>query len=97
MTDQLVLFAQPRARHSDPETSHAAAQAQTGRAESYILDVFAKHGPLTDDEVCEHLRDWYSPTVKTARSRLTRRGLLVDSGERRPSVRSRPQIVWRMP
>jgi hypothetical protein len=96
--DQLEFFNEPRARRMDPDTSHAAAgSVEAWVTEDRILRTFAIHGQLTDDELCEWLPLWHPPTVKTARSRLSKRGLLVDSGERRPSQRGRDMIVWRRP
>lgn len=102
MTAQPILFPVGRARASDPSTSHEAAVVISGRTELLILDAFGdpRQGiTMTDDQ----LADWLSlaahthpPTVKSARSRLSRAGLLVDSGERRPSNRGRQQIVWRL-
>ena len=51
---------------------------------------------MTDDELCDRLIGHYPPTVKTARSRLSKAGVLVDSGERRMSNHNRPSIVWRL-
>ena len=83
------------ARVSDPDTSHVAARSVTpGRTEAAILFVFARWPAMTDDGLCDRLIGHYPPTVKSARSRLTRAGLLVDSGERRMSERNRPMIVW---
>ena len=86
------------ARISDPETSIEAAKAQTGRTERVILAHFERSGLwLTDDELCTQLGNLYhAPTVKTARSRLARAGLLVDSGKRGKSARGRQQIAWRL-
>lgn len=95
---QLTLLAEPRSRAKDPATSKAAAATQTGGVEAEIMFVFTlSSGPgWTDDEVCRALPLFYAPTVKSARSRLSNRGLLVDSGERRKSDRGRDQIVWRL-
>lgn len=87
------------ARVTDPDTSAAAAIAQSGLMERLILDAFRfgdQH--LTHDELCAHplLRCYHPPTVKTACSRVVKAGLLVDSGERRPSNRGRAQVVWRL-
>ena len=93
----LVLFSEPRARARDPRTSHAAAAAQSHASllERGILHTIGRfpHG-LTDDELCAQFVGLHDPTVKTARSRLSKRGLLTDSGARRPSVRGREMIVW---
>lgn len=99
---QLALFTQPLARHDNPATSADAAAAvapHAGTLEALILETFAvernnRGMGLNDDELCELLAMNHAPTLKTARSRLTRRGLLVDSGTRRPSQRGRDSIVW---
>lgn len=97
MSDQLTLFAEPRARATDPETSHqAAASVEAWVQDNALLKKFAIHGALTDDELSAVCPLWWPPTVKSARSRLKNLGLLVDSGERRPSQRGRNQIVWKL-
>lgn len=105
MTDQPTLFASDPhglTRMTDPATSLAAARSITpGRTEGLILDVF-EHAPdvwlrggLTDDELAALLPQCHAPTVKSARSRLSNLGVLVDSGQTRPSLRGRASIVWR--
>lgn len=101
MTDDLRLWdlpPHPRARRRDPQTSLDAARSVTaGRVETLILDVHrACRDGLTDDELVASLPGLYGPTVRSARSRLSRRGSLVDSGVRRLSGRGRAQIVWRV-
>lgn len=90
----------PRHRHTDPDTSRAAARAQQPSAlEAEIVRTFQLHRPtigLTDDQLCRLLPDRYAPTVKTARSRLTRAGVLVDTGARQRSNRGRDMCVWRL-
>lgn len=87
----------PRARRHDPDTSVAAAAAVGVTAAGLqleILEAFVAHGALTDDELAGYLPHRHAPTVKTARSRLSGLGELVDTGWRRPSLRGRAQIVW---
>ena len=97
---QPTLFDQSplaRHRHTDPATSVEAAAVQQPQAlEVEILEVFHVDGGrgLTDDELVSVLRPRYGPTVKTARSRLTKRGTLVDTGQRRLSNRGRLMTVW---
>lgn len=97
---QPTLFDQspmPRHRATDPETSKQAAAGQCpGALEAEILEVFHVDGGrgLTDDELVSVLRPRYGPTVKTARSRLAKRGVLVDTGQRRLSNRGRLMAVW---
>lgn len=86
-----------KARRTDPDTSRDAAAAVTVTAAGLaleILEAFHVHGALTDDELCGLLAHRYAPTVKTARSRLSGLGDLVDTGWRRKSVRGRLMIVW---
>ena len=99
---QTTLFGtvpHPRARANDMQTALDAAKSVTpGRTERLILEVFQIRAGFaagcTDDELAARLPLCYPPTVKSARSRLTALGLLVDSGTRRPSDRGRAQIVW---
>jgi hypothetical protein len=100
VTAQLSLFRGPQARATDPATSHEAAAAVTPAAselENDILACLRVFGPLTDDEICQRLDAEWWPTVKTARSRLLDRGLVMPTGEKRMSVRNRPQQVWSLP
>lgn len=84
------------ARLFDPDTSQAAAASvNSAAAEAAILEQFDLFAYLTDDELCAVLDDAYPPTVKSARSRLTKAGLLTDTGLRRPSNRGRQMIVWK--
>lgn len=94
---QLAMFVEPAARPTDPSTSRDAVQSlpPCSALESLILAQFDTRG-LSDDELCERV-DAYPPTVKTCRSRLVKRGLLIPTPERRPSWRNRDQIVWRKP
>lgn len=102
---QLAWNLGPRSRRTDGETSRAAAASITpGRTEARILAAFVQvpdrhmlHGGFTDDELADALSTFYAPTVKTARSRLSKAGLLVDSGLMRRSNRGREMTVWRLP
>lgn len=98
--DQMTLgVSEPRARHDDPETSRLAASSVVERRselESLILITVTCHDfGMTDDEICAVLPRRHPPTVKTARTRLSNAGLLVDTGEKRLSNRQRSMIVWR--
>lgn len=92
-----MLLSEPRVRHDSPDTARDAAEAVShtaARQETRIMERFAMFGAMTDDELAARSPQWHPPTIKTARSRLSKRGLLVDTGERRPSQRGRDQIVW---
>ena len=96
--DQLVLLGEPRARRQDPDTSRDAARAVTqhaGRLENSILVEFCIRDGLTDEQLCERMPDYYGPTVKTCRSRLRKRGLLVAAGVVKNS-RGRDMTQWKL-
>lgn len=85
------------ARRSDPETSHAAAASVGKGVEHAILALFQTSGQWwTDDELAEHFPTIHPPTVKSARSRLTKAGFLADSGQRGISNRGRAMVIWRL-
>lgn len=99
MSAQLILWSEPRARRRDPETSRDAARAvrQYSRVlENLILEEFSLHDGMTDEELVARIPDIREDTVKSRRSGLKNRGLLVDSGKKRINSRGRPQIVWEM-
>lgn len=79
----------------DPDTSYKAAQVIGKGVENAVYSAYCCFD-LTDDELCATRPDFYGPTLKSARSRLAKRGILIDSGLRRPSNRGRDQIVWAM-
>lgn len=87
------------ARHADPLTSvHAARRSPS--IEALILEQFATAGPhgLTDDELVRRIEGRHPPTIKTARSRLSKAkpAKLVWSGENRLSDRGLPMMCWRL-
>lgn len=68
------------ARLTDPDTSHLAAQSVTNyhNVQHAILDVVARWGPLTDEDIADRVR---SLPIKTSPSGLrTRRKELVALG-----------------
>lgn len=70
----------PLSRSTDGATSREAAASVNGAAvEARILLAFERWGPMTDDELVATC-DGYGPTLKTARSRLTKAGCLVRAG-----------------
>ena len=73
----------------------AALSITPGRTEKLILAIFAGGGTFTDDELAAALPGHHAPTVKSARSRLSKQGLLVDSGRRGRSCRGREMVAWR--
>ena len=100
MEHQLPLVT-PRARTTDPATSHQAARSvahlrQTQRA---VYTLLALEGPQTDEELAylwhERMADPISPSgLRTRRAELVDQGLVIDTGCRRPISSGRNAIVW---
>lgn len=90
---------QAHARRSDPDTSHEAAAAVTPglRELQQQVEVFARsngYDGFTDAEMEARLDDPGS-TLRTRRSELTARNIVLDSGQRRTFGESpRRRIVW---
>lgn len=86
-----------RARVDDPDTAKAAARSvDTGKLETMILSVLM-HGMMTSHEIAAALgmtKTLQSVTPRTAP--LVRKGLIRDSGERRPNGSGRKAIVWEL-
>ena len=93
----------PRARDSDPQTSHDAAMSvkDTTGLQNRILGIFGNHNGLTDEElIVEYarlFRAWWPATdssIRSRRSELVGKGLLQDTGVRRKTVAGRDSTVW---
>lgn len=97
MTPSQLTLEDALARTSDPDTSHAAAAAQTPRKLSagrlLALRTLAEHGPLTDFELAE-LTGRAQTSIGCRRKDLVRAGLAADTGQRRASPSGSPAIVW---
>lgn len=92
---------QPRARLTDPETSHAAASSVSEIAHTHkiIVTLLRLDGPQTDEELLllwnDRIAKRISPSgLRTRRSELVDRGLVRDSGSRRALSSGRKAIVW---
>ena len=92
------------ARTSDPDTSHAAAKAYSGKrmssAVTAIIRMHRNHGGLADYQQ-QYYWPWYyaiacsAHLYRQARRIACDRGLLRDSGARVTlAVTKRKQIVW---
>lgn len=100
MTDQLELGT-PRARTTDPGTSHTAAAsvAHLRHTQQIILTLLNLEGPQTDEELLllwnDRIAERISPSgLRTRRAELVDMNYVRDSGERRPLESGRMAIAW---
>ncbi len=93
----------PRARNTDPSTSHQAAATITRTTvtdtQRMILEALQAHGPLTDEQLCQRIAvDLSKPVsvsgIRTRRSELAADGRVIDTGDRQPTRAGRQAIVW---
>lgn len=96
---QLALT--PRARNTDPETSHQAATsvADLRHTQRIVYTLLSIEGPQTDEELLllwnDRIAERISPSgLRTRRNELVDAGLVRDTGERRPIQSGRNAIVW---
>jgi biotin operon repressor len=87
------------AKRSDPETSHVAAKKikkDLPKLEHLVLQSIRQSGDrgMTGDELAEDT-NIFRHTCCPRLAPLKRKGLIVDSGERRPGNTGKKQIVWR--
>jgi hypothetical protein len=90
---------EPTARHSDPETSHQAAERATERAPSQRFLalsalVLAGDEGLTDFELAVWVNSNQN-SIGVRRGELVKVGLVEATDKRRPSPTNSPTIVWR--
>lgn len=94
------------ARRTDPETSRAAARSvqNIAQAQEDVLALLRRHGPGTDEEIAfRHavgvslgmVRKQSPSGLRTRRAELHKQGLVVASGQVRPTISGRASIVWR--
>jgi len=93
-----------RARRTDPITSHQAAASIDGErirlSQHAVLRHFRRHGPMTDTELIEGYDGKIPQTdsgLRTRRSELVKKGLLVDTGRRELLETGRSSKVWGLP
>lgn len=95
------IYGPARARNTDPATSHEAAATVQPKASTRIRDEILRTlfhlGPMTDEQIAEHL-SWLnaSPSgLRTRRAELVAAGLIEqDSADGRTSS-GRRCAVWR--
>ncbi len=89
----------PRARRTDPRTSHEAAARvapTAGATTARILALYRDLGPLTPFDCAIWLSDKHEATVRAAVGRLHKAGWLVETGEVRPSPSGCASAVLRL-
>lgn len=103
-----VTAAEPRARNTDPGTSHAAAMSVEDIRESQkaVLGVFKRWGSMIDEELVARyegasgagqLPQQSESGVRTRRRELVDAGLLRDTGQKRKNSHGRDAILWGLP
>jgi hypothetical protein len=96
-----------RARTTDPETSHEAAESlgDLPTAQAHVLWVLARYGPMTDAELIGAYRPcaragvvgYQSDSgIRTRRAELVKRGDVIDTGKRQMLPSGRRAIVWKL-
>ena len=94
MTQLAIWPTGPRARRTDPPTSHTA-HAEELKLSPLKVDILAVlRSPMTDDELVQRLPEQCPGTVIKRRCELVRAGLVCDSGAVRMTRRNRPAVVW---
>ncbi len=94
------------ARHSDPVTSHQAAESVTELrgSQQAVLRVMPQKLGITDEELVAKYRHQAElgdvphqsdSGIRSRRSELVKKRLVLDSGTRRPTTYGRKAIVWR--
>lgn len=99
---QLSLDQYTPARSTDPDTSHEAARSMEPRGPSELVrrrvyDVIKSFGPAgcISDEVlaCAELADLNYGTITPRYRQLINKGLVRDTGNRKPGVSGRSQRI----
>jgi hypothetical protein len=95
----------PRARRSDPETSHEAADSNDlNGSQAWVLHLIRTYGPLDDVTLCdEHevaldrnddVTPWTDQRIRSARHELVERGLVEWAGIWKIRPGHRRARVW---
>ena len=91
-----VICRPPLSRTSDPITSHqAAASIKSNDLEALVLRAIRESGKqgMTADELLEKFPDLSYSSITARPASLKRKGLIKDSGGRRPGRSGRSQAV----
>ena len=100
MPDQLSLedWVRTHSHRDDPETSAEAARRAVflaGQHHRLILQALTDHGPMTGDEVA-NVTPLDKFQVMRRMKELCEVGRVEDSGDRRPTPKGRPSVVWKI-
>jgi hypothetical protein len=104
-TGRLCHRCEPKARRTDPVTSHIAALTVSNQSptQERILKILTNVGAMTDDKIAFYFADcvanlsWdpVSPSgLRSRRAELVDQGLVRDSGRRERTASGRLSIVW---
>ena len=104
-TQTLDLFAVPpfgthsrkMARNTDPDTSQEAAEkVDSAKLEQMVYEVICMYPQgCTSDQIMKHFPKHGVQTISPRYAPLLRKGLIYDTGERRPGSLGRQQRVLR--
>ena len=90
----------PRARNTDPKTSHTAAESVTNLTQTQATILRVLKRPRTDTQLIEAYRKLKRAPlasesgIRSRRAELVDKGLVVDSGTRALTPFNRQSIVW---
>lgn len=90
----------PRARNTDPKTSHTAAESVTNLTQTQATILRVLQRPRTDTQLIEAYRKLKRAPlasesgIRSRRAELVEKGLVVDSGNRGLTPFNRRSIVW---
>ncbi len=80
--------------HSDPDTSETAAKSiKASKIEQLVYDTLIERGPLTAEEIGNVLQIRIQ-TVTPRTAPLERKGMVIQTEERRKGASGRPRIVY---
>ena len=91
-----------KARHSDPQTSHDAAESvkDITKTQTFILKALRK--PLTDVDLVSVYRAYKTAPqasesgIRSRRAELVKHGKVIDTGRRKKLASGRHAIVWQV-
>lgn len=97
MSDEQLTFddAKGLARNTDPVTSWAAAETVNASRLMLLVMQALRNGPMTTEEIAAVTQESLQSITPRMRP-LVNKGVVIDSGTRRPGASGRSRIVWRL-